>query len=442
MQRAPRRQGVREEVRGRAGQERPDGVRAAALGGRVRAAPARAGPGPDAERGRIVSLGLEYGLMTPYTSILALESEAGVFRDGHSAQALDAARRGAGGAGSAERAPARGDAQRVAGFRDVRLQSIRSRVGGERTGTASQTDQVESKRQVPPRAGGCGPSSKTPGHRAGALQADEPAADGSCARADRTADRAPGRRPPRAEARCFRSASQPAWSDRRRARRTRRKGQRSGWARLAEPVDKDEQSERPAEEDGERPGRTAATTTPALVPVVMTCSDAAARPLAQRVLLWRRRLATAKSSPELIDRYEAARRACELGNWRAERTFLELLEQTNRQRGRRGRAAGSLQGAPRGGEIPRQADPAPLGRPAHGRRRGTRSVRFGGELGQGRPGAQRDRAIDKRIAEAARGHRARRPRIRTVASVWWSCWSKPGTRTRRSRSGGDCATRG
>src|SRR5690606_21903548 len=35
-----------------------------------------AAAGPEAERGRIVALGLDYGLVTPFTSILALESEA------------------------------------------------------------------------------------------------------------------------------------------------------------------------------------------------------------------------------------------------------------------------------------------------------------------------------------------------------------------------------
>ncbi|MCC6216828.1 MAG: VWA domain-containing protein [Polyangiaceae bacterium] len=58
-----------------------------------------------------------------------------------------------------------------------------------------------------------------------------------------------------------------------------------------------------------------------------TCSDMAERPLAQRVLLWRARLRTARTPGELIERYEGARRACELPDWLAERTFLDLLQQ-------------------------------------------------------------------------------------------------------------------
>ena len=58
-----------------------------------------------------------------------------------------------------------------------------------------------------------------------------------------------------------------------------------------------------------------------------TCSDISKRPLAHRVLLWKKRLKTAKSAQELLERYETARRACELPDWRAERTFLKLLQE-------------------------------------------------------------------------------------------------------------------
>ncbi|MCC6900018.1 MAG: hypothetical protein IT377_13650, partial [Polyangiaceae bacterium] len=56
------------------------------------------------------------------------------------------------------------------------------------------------------------------------------------------------------------------------------------------------------------------------------CSDAAARPIAQRVLLWQKRLKTAKSPTDLIQRYTAALSSCELSDWRAERTFLDLMQ--------------------------------------------------------------------------------------------------------------------
>jgi tetratricopeptide (TPR) repeat protein len=44
------------------------------------------------------------------------------------------------------------------------------------------------------------------------------------------------------------------------------------------------------------------------------------------MLLWRKRLRAANTAPELAARYDAARRACELSDWRVERVFLELLQ--------------------------------------------------------------------------------------------------------------------
>lgn len=61
--------------------------------------------------------------------------------------------------------------------------------------------------------------------------------------------------------------------------------------------------------------------------LLQTCSDTAQRPLYQRRLLWAKRLRTAGSPQELVDRYESAYRACELTDWRAESTFLTLLAQ-------------------------------------------------------------------------------------------------------------------
>ncbi|MEZ4372690.1 MAG: VIT domain-containing protein [Polyangiaceae bacterium] len=60
--------------------------------------------------------------------------------------------------------------------------------------------------------------------------------------------------------------------------------------------------------------------------VASTCSDSSERPLAQRVLLWKKRISTARSSSDLISRYRSAFQACELKDWRSERAFLELLQ--------------------------------------------------------------------------------------------------------------------
>ena len=56
------------------------------------------------------------------------------------------------------------------------------------------------------------------------------------------------------------------------------------------------------------------------------CSDLARRPLAERAIIWSRRLQTAENASELINRFQAARGACELGDWRAESRFLQLMQ--------------------------------------------------------------------------------------------------------------------
>ena len=56
------------------------------------------------------------------------------------------------------------------------------------------------------------------------------------------------------------------------------------------------------------------------------CSDLARRPLAERAIIWARRLKTAENATELVDRFQAARSACELGDWRAESRFLQLMQ--------------------------------------------------------------------------------------------------------------------
>lgn len=55
-----------------------------------------------------------------------------------------------------------------------------------------------------------------------------------------------------------------------------------------------------------------------------TCSDWASRPLGDRTVIWRRRFATA-GPDELLERYRSAKRACELPEWRSEQVFLRLL---------------------------------------------------------------------------------------------------------------------
>ncbi len=57
------------------------------------------------------------------------------------------------------------------------------------------------------------------------------------------------------------------------------------------------------------------------------CSDAAARPLAERIVLWQKRAKKAQNAYELVSQYEMARASCELPDWRDQAALLDLLQQ-------------------------------------------------------------------------------------------------------------------
>ncbi len=68
------------------------------------------------------------------------------------------------------------------------------------------------------------------------------------------------------------------------------------------------------------------TPTPRPIRPLSRCSDVASRPLAERIVLWRRRLSQAKSATDLITQYEAARAACELPDFRDQAALLQLVQ--------------------------------------------------------------------------------------------------------------------
>ncbi|HRI64292.1 MAG TPA: VIT domain-containing protein [Polyangium sp.] len=62
----------------------------------------------------------------------------------------------------------------------------------------------------------------------------------------------------------------------------------------------------------------------------MPCSDVARRPLADRIVMWSKRLKGELDGPTLVSRYEAARNTCEIPDWRAEQALLDLIQQKAR----------------------------------------------------------------------------------------------------------------
>ncbi len=287
--------------------------------------------GADAERGRIVSLGMTYGLMTPYTSILALESEAaysemGIPRShsklrGVELTSLDATteRRLAATLNASPVTVAMGcdRMERASGHEAPPLPAAQTE---SQTGTRAKGESAESQQKY-----AIAPASKPQ-----AAAAPEPSPSVAAEPAVPPAD------VPQPAARLEAEKMAPKKAYRAPLHRGSQLGSAGGGLNgpkgktgALAMLDKNAEGGRAGDDsrDNNADGLIPAKADGEEQPVQLaTCSDAAARPLAERVLLWRRRLATASSANELIARYEAARRACELGNWRAERTFLELLE--------------------------------------------------------------------------------------------------------------------
>lgn len=254
---------------------------------------------PEEIRGKIISMGLEYGLMTPYTSYIALESEQAYQQRG--------------------------------------IPRSHSRLQGARLSALTPYDE---RRVIADAAGlvltgafGCKAESAPPAEQQATARPE------MREKADRAPDalekkslrsfgeseaRAPPQGVPVAPAPAAASGGSAGLGlgvlggygpmDDAKAEASR--------ARLAPKKAKER---KPAD----RPLPPPPASAPALCAALQVrnpCSDVARRPLAERGLIWTRRLKTAESAAELVERFQAARSACELDDWRAESRFLQLLQ--------------------------------------------------------------------------------------------------------------------
>jgi tetratricopeptide (TPR) repeat protein len=104
----------------------------------------------------------------------------------------------------------------------------------------------------------------------------------------------------------------------------RRDGEREN-SRAAPPKAATEDKQGHKEVAAKTPDKIAAATS--LRRALSRCSDSASRPLAERVVLWHRRLKQTSQADELVSQFEAARSSCELPDWRDEAALLDLLQQ-------------------------------------------------------------------------------------------------------------------
>ncbi len=295
------------------------------------------GSSPEDNRAKILDLGLEYGLMTPYTSILALESEAAYAR-------MDIKRR-------------------TNPLRGVRLSSITSEaaekealatlfptsgavVGCDKsspTSTKSANSDEKSYEKSDDKSGGTGakhkgaegsmgdpsPMAPTPmpapaASAAPATDMDKKSKDSSddlseATTEDKIAQQEPGN-----------TATAP----------TATATTISGLPKTNEVPLKGLGG------DGKKPGVIVPNGKLAIIPGLPgsttfkeqppppkppkplgRCSDSASRPLAERIVLWKKRMKQATSALELVAQYETARSACELPDWRDQSALLDLLQQ-------------------------------------------------------------------------------------------------------------------
>ena len=282
---------------------------------------------PDDHRGKIVELGIEYGLVTPFTAILALESESAYQQQG--------IRR--------RRSPLRGvklgslsprEEQRM-----IDLMLPRSPVAAmgcskdeapavaRQSQAAGEAHEISGKARVAAAATGYagsdqrGEPSEEKAKRNDAI--DTPADDGASAGKDRapaapmaqqpSASPAPPPPPPPGVA-----IPKPALVP----RQVGASGDKVGGLDALKLLSAVKQTS-PEKAERRKPA----------LPRPAQCSDASKRPLAERIVIWRGRLKRASGAVDLIARYDAALATCELDSFRAKSAMLGLIQAKVRTEG-------------------------------------------------------------------------------------------------------------
>jgi len=282
----------------------------------------------DESRVKVLELGLTYGLMTPYTSILALDSESAYARQGVTRR----------------RSPLRG-------VKLTQLDASEERALARQYAGLQSLGGCESKSesQAAPAPNGAPPAMDLPMASAAPVAETTPSPSPTSAAAataspnayrsgiagdDQSASLSPGSPPP-ADALNLKTAGGGGAGPGQQYRGLPVAGHKPATPPKPSPVttlpvntkggtDKEDRAEHARKTE-------LAATQPPLVRVARrplgTCSDAASRPLAERIVLWKRRLARAQQAGEIVAQYEMARVACELPDWRDQAALLDLLQQ-------------------------------------------------------------------------------------------------------------------
>lgn len=317
---------------------------------------------PDEHRGKVVELGVDYGLVTPFTSILALESEQAYQQQGIKRRssplrgvrltALDPVKEREALAALFPPSPAAAMGCSKSDQASEFQQSAPA-AAAPAGRAASKYDSSEHRDQPPPQTVAAVPepmamataaaaADPAPAKEPGGLPAEEgrresaparmvrgPGGGGAKAKAYSNADplgdkdgpsdgflAAPKPAPPPPPPPPFASAaSRPT------AAPARGESTRAGF--LA-------QNQKKIDAKKIEPVRAPLPKPPTLLGF---CSDTARRPLAERIVVWSNRLRRASAASELIDRYDGARSTCEIPDWRSQAALLDLIEARVRTEG-------------------------------------------------------------------------------------------------------------
>jgi tetratricopeptide (TPR) repeat protein len=312
------------------------------------------GTAQDDNRGQILQLGVEYGLITPYTSSLALDSESSYARQGIQRKRsrvrgvrLTAIERPS----DEERLlqgilpaapPTMMGCDRRSPFSDSEKASAASSAGEAPMQTSESTPvpMVGNSPAAPPPvvampspaataaapAGLADPSAFDEGAVAGGKGFGVGGGGGSNGARAPAMKPAPAARSVRAPAIAMPQAAEPSPPSK----------NEGALARREEMADKAKQTAEDKKADKEGRGaipKVAANNAfatayrIALVRAVSRCSDVAARPLSERLVIWQKRAKKATSAQEVATIYDTAYASCELPDWRDEAALLDIVQQ-------------------------------------------------------------------------------------------------------------------
>ncbi|MFV8751281.1 VIT domain-containing protein [Nannocystaceae bacterium ST9] len=304
--------------------------------------------GLEAVRGKVLSLGLEFGLMTPFTSFLALDEESAYARMGIARRQRDFVRLTAdagsmreleslerpgalellGAAASAPLGCAAGPADSSARDEPARSQrgSFDEEVDGDRSGGSGVRNKGEEGKMGKPSSGGSAFDSRLEananidqfGPMAGEMPMPEEPLD-PIEQAGKSGTLGEFR---------FEDVDQEKTNEngwQRQAARTETLAA-AGLVYIVPPPEWVEQSTRSELARRSMWGQDMVVSSPIPRAQSLPCSDASTRSLFQRKLLWQRRLARQTSMPGRLQVYEASSASCELPRWRDQQVLLELLQ--------------------------------------------------------------------------------------------------------------------